>query len=179
MSGWWGVSAVLAIAAALWLAAAWLGSVSPRWRLAAARLLLALLFVRFAMPLLLIATQLVSATFLDAQASQATEALQATSEQARDLGAQADAAAQAGEDASMLDRLSAAMKGLDVEGRVRELREQLSSAVQHIIDLIVAFVLETVLVPLALLWLLVRLLGALLAGWTRYDSYLRSQDRAP
>ena len=163
MSGWWGVSAGLAVAVALWLGAVWVEAVPARWQSTASRLLLALVFMRFAMPVLLIVTQLLSATFLDAQAQQAAAALRVTSEEARALGDQSDDSAQAEDGSSMLERFSASVKGLDVERRVRALRDGLSHAVEHIIDLIVVFALETVLLPLALLWLLGRLLSAALA----------------
>ena len=52
--------------------------------------------------------------------------------------------------------------------QVRELRENLTHAIEHIIDLIVVFLLETVLVPLAFLWLIGRLFGLLIEGaWMR------------
>jgi len=168
MSGWWALNAGLAVAAVLWLPAFWLREASPRWRRIAWRVLLGLVFLRFAVPVLLIATHLVSATFLDAKAAEASDALRVTSEQARAIGDQADDAAKPDEESSALDRLAAMGKGLDLERRVRELRENLTHAVEHIIDLIVVFMLETVLVPLAFLWLLGRLFGLLVEGaWTR------------
>ena len=168
MSGWWALNAALAVAAVLWLATAWLGGAQPRWRRIAWRVLLGMMFLRFAVPVLLIATHLVSATFLDAKAEEASDALRVTSEQARELGDQADEAAKPEEEGSALDRLAAMGKSLDLERRARELRENLTHAVEHIIDLIVVFMLETVLFPLAFLWLLSRLFGLLVEGaWAR------------
>jgi hypothetical protein len=168
MSGWWGVNLALAIAVVIWLAAAWLPRVPTRWRSITGRVLLAALFLRFAIPLLLVATQAISATFLDAKEQQATDALHATSEEVRQYGEQAGGATGPQADQSMLDKLSSAVSRLDVDARIKALREGLSHAVEHIIDLIVVFLLETVLVPLALLWLLTRLLGAALSGaWSR------------
>jgi hypothetical protein len=168
MSGWWALNAALAVAAVLWLAAAWLGGARPRWQRVAWRVLLGMTFLRFAVPVLLIATHLISATFLDAKAQEASDALRVTSEQARALGDQADAAAKPEEEGSALDRLAAMGKSLDLERRARELRENLTHAVEHIIDLIVVFMLETVLFPLAFLWLLGRLFGLLVEGaWAR------------
>src|SRR5262245_45699114 len=90
MSGWWGVNAALALTVAIWLAVAWIPRVRERWQPTASRLLLAALFLRFAIPLLLIATHVISATFLAAEEQQASEALRVTSEQARELGDQAN-----------------------------------------------------------------------------------------
>src|SRR5262245_59606475 len=114
MSGWWAVNAALAIAVFLWLAISWIPPTREHWQPIAGRLLLAVLFLRFAIPLLLIATQAVSATFLSAQEQQATDALRVTSEQARELGDQANGAAAPEADQSMLDRLSSAVSRLDI-----------------------------------------------------------------
>jgi hypothetical protein len=168
MSGWWGVNLALALAVVAWLAMTWIPRTRERWQPIAGRVLLAVLFLRFAIPVLLIATQAVSVTFLSAQEQQASDALRVTSEQARDLGEQANGGTGAQADQSMLDRLSSAVSRLDIDARIKALRDSLSHAVEHIIDLIVVFLLETVLVPLALLWLLTRLLDAMLSGaWSR------------
>lgn len=161
MSAWWGVTIALAIAGVAWLGATWLGP-GPRWQAIGARVLVALVFVRFAIPVLLIATQFVSTTFLEAQAKAATDALQLTTDQARELDAEVDAAARAANDASMLERLTSTLKSFDVKARIDALRDGLAGAIGHIVDLIVVFALETVLVPLAFLWLLGKLLAALL-----------------
>src|SRR5262245_15222268 len=144
MSGWWGVNLALAIAIVIWLPCAWLPRASARWQSITGRLLLAALFLRFAVPLLLIATHAVSATFLDAKEQQATDALRATSEEARQLGEEAGGATAPEADQSMLDKLSSAVSRLDLDARIKALREGLSHAVEHIIDLIVVFLLETV-----------------------------------
>jgi hypothetical protein len=166
MSGWWGVTVVLVTAVVLWLGTAWFGGADERWRRWATRLLLVALFLRFAIPVLLIATHLVSSTFLQAQADTATEALRATSRQADEVNEQVKPENEA-DDRSLLERFSSAIDRLDFEAKVRQLREDLTHAVEHIIDLIVVFLLETVLVPLALLWLLMRFVGSLLTGGMR------------
>jgi hypothetical protein len=168
MSGWWGVNLALEVAAVLALGATWLGGVSERWRRALTRVLLTMVFLRFAIPVLLVATQLISATFLDQQASTATQALQTTSDEARTLSQQPDDGTPAAQDQSTLERLGAAVSGtFDLEQRVHSLRTRLSEGVQHIIDLIVVYTLETVLIPLAILWLLINLLRTLLGAGLR------------
>jgi len=77
-------------------------------------------------------------------------------------------AATPAEDQSTLERLSAAVSGtFDLEQRVRNLRARLSEGIEHIIDLIVVYVLETVLIPLGILWLLVNLLRTLMGAGLR------------
>ena len=168
MSGWWGLSLALAIAAVLWVGVAWLTPISDRWKRALSRVLLAFVFLRFAIPVLLIATQLVSSTFLDEQATQASRALQETSDEARALSKDAGEEAPAAQDESTLERFSAAVSNtLDLEQRVRALRAALSEGIQHIIDLIVVYLLETVLIPLVILWLLINLLRTMMGAGLR------------
>lgn len=159
MSQWWGVTLLVVLACALMLYCLWSGQ-SPEWsRKLAYRTLLVALFLRFAVPVLLIATSLVSDTFLRAQAEEATAALQASSEEIREELPQAEAKTgekTIGEKLSAL--VSRPLDAMDVRARIDRVRERVSSAIDHIIDLIVVFTLETILIPLVFLWLLIKAL---------------------
>lgn len=167
MSEWWGVGLTLVITAGLLLFSIWSPD-APEWsRRVAYRALLAALFLRFAVPVLLIATSLVSDTFLRAQAEQATAALQQSSDEIRDELPQAQVEAK---ELSIGEKLSALVSkpldAIDIRARIERVRVRVSSAIEHIIDLIVAFTLETILIPLVFLWLLIKAFKAS-AGGTR------------
>ena len=159
MSQWWGVTLLLVLACALMLYRLW-GGQSPEWsRKLAYRTLLVALFLRFAVPVLMIATSLVSDTFLRAQAEEATAALQASSEEIREQLPQTEAKTgerTIGEKLSAL--VSKPLDAMDVRARIDRVRERVSSTIDHIIDLIVVFTLETILIPLVFLWLLIKAL---------------------
>lgn len=159
MTGWWGTTAALVAVAALVLAVIWWPSrQARRWDDAAVRLLLVVLFLRFAVPLLVLGTNAVFDTFLAAEQEAATLALETTREQIEDLNEQA--APPAPESETMMGRLSAmlddSLESMNVKQRLDDLRLRVSNASEHIVNLIVIFVLQTILLPLAFLWIIVQ-----------------------
>lgn len=164
MTGWWGVTATLVAVAAVALVVVWWpGERLRRWEPVVLRLLLVMFFLRFAMPLLVIGTSLVFDTFLAAEQQAATLALESTSEQIEELNQEASPPTPA--DDSLLGRLGAmldeSIESMNVRERLENLRDRVSNASEHIVNLIVIFVLQTILLPLAFLWLLVEGLKAL------------------
>ncbi len=79
MTAWWGVTAALIMAAGFAIATVWWPRLTDsKYAAGAPRILLVMLFVRFAVPLLIIGTNLVSDTFLASEQAAATAALEAT-----------------------------------------------------------------------------------------------------
>ncbi|WP_405236302.1 hypothetical protein [Lentisalinibacter orientalis] len=170
MTGWWGTTAALVAAVALALAVIWWPSEQARrWDGAAVRLLLILLFLRFAVPLLVLGTNAVFDTFLAAEQEAATLALETTREEIEELNEQA--APPAPESETMMGRLGAmldeSLESMNVKQRLDDLRLRVSNASEHIVNLIVIFVLQTILLPLAFLWIIVQALKALGSRMTR------------
>ena len=171
MTGWWGVTAALG-AAALFLVSAtwWPGGVRVGVRALALRVFLAMAFLRFALPVLIIGTHIVFSAFLEEEHDAATAVLEATSSQIEDFS-QEPAPIGPGEESSLLDRIGEAigssMESLDVSGRIERLKESASSASEQIVNLIVIFVLQTIILPLAFLWLFVEGLKGIAGRATR------------
>lgn len=164
MTGWWGTSAALTVAAVLALVVIWWPSErARRWEPAAIRLLLLVFFLRFAMPLLIIGTNLVFDTFLAAEQQAATQALEATREEIEELNQ--DATPPIPQDDSLMSRLGAmldeSLESMNVKQRLYDLRDRVSNASEHIVNLIVIFVLQTILLPLAFVWMIIAALKAL------------------
>ena len=171
MTAWWGVTAALTIAVGFVIATVW----SPRltdskYAAAASRILLVMLFVRFAVPLLIIGTNLVSDAFLATEQAAATAALEATRTEIEELNE--DAEAPPDPDQSIMDRLSSviddSLASMNVADRLARLKESVSNASEHIINLIVIFVLQTIILPLVFIWLLVEALKGIAARSTRF-----------
>ncbi len=171
MTAWWGVTVALIMAAGFAIATVW----SPRladskYAAAAPRILLVMLFVRFAVPLLIIGTNLVSDTFLATEQAAATAALEATRTEIEELNEDVEAAPDP--DQSIMDRLSSviydSLESMDVADRRARLKESASNASEHIINLIVIFVLQTIILPLVFVWLLVETLKGVAARSTRF-----------
>lgn len=167
ISAWWGVTALLAIAAAWYLITLW----RPSWRggrfeSAALKILLVTIFMRFGVALLIIGTSLVFDTFLEAQQAEATAALEATSIEINELSAENDPVT-GPDDRSLVEKLGSvldqSLDAVNVKDRLEAFRDRVANASEHIIYLIVIFVLQTVILPLVMLWLLVEALKFLAA----------------
>jgi hypothetical protein len=171
MTGWWGVTGALG-AAALFLMAAiwWPGGVQAGIKTMALRVFLVMAFLRFALPALIIGTHIVFSAFLEEEHDAATAVLEATSSQIEKFN-QEPTNAETGEGSSFFDRIGEAigssMESLDVSGRIERLKESASSASEQIVNLIVIFVLQTIILPLAFLWLLVEGLKGIAGRATR------------
>ncbi len=158
MTGWWGMTAVLALAAVfLAVTTWWPGGAGSRFAGLAAKVFLVTAFLRFALPLLIIATHVIFSTFLQGEHDAATAVLEATSSKIEAFNEKESVAAD--EDASFMEQIGemidSSMRRLDVPGRLDRLRDSASQASEQIVNLIVIFVLQTIILPLAFLWLFV------------------------
>ncbi len=184
ITSWIWVTVLLCAGLAVWLACTWSEPLHQRKHMALIiRLTLLLAFVRFAVPVVIIATNLLFHGFLESRHDQATAELRGTSAEIERISAQneppgpgaqagdADPSA-AGAGGSVLDYLRSAAEGwysdvsdwlgdMSVTARMKQLQESAANAAGGIVELIVVFVLDTVIFPLAFLWLFVEMLKAL------------------
>jgi hypothetical protein len=171
MAGWWGVTFILALAAVFLIVSTWWpGNFRSKLATLAAKVFFVTAFLRFALPLLIIATHMIFSTFLQGEHDAATAVLEATSSEIEAL--RDEEPAPENEDASFMesigDMIDSSMRRLDVAGRLDRLRDSASQASEQIVNLIVIFVLQTVILPLAFLWLFVeglkRVAGRAISG---------------
>lgn len=171
MTAWWGVTALLIIAAGLTIVTTW----SPRlaagkFAAAAPRILLVMLFVRFAVPFLVMGTNLVSETFLAAEQAEATAALEATRSEIEGLNEEPEVPPDP--DQSIMDRIGSmiddSLETMDATERLTRLKESASNASEHIVKLIVIFVLQTIILPLGFVWLLLESLKWMASRLARF-----------
>lgn len=199
ISSWIGITVLLVAALCIWLAATWSERLrSNKYVALALRLTFVFAFVRFAVPIVIICTNIVFGTFLLEKHDSAAAELQKTSAQVEELNAQDEDAATRGEEgpesegalsdessATFWDRLHAAYESLpdseeigpqikgsareiyadvanwfdemSVSAKIAELEESAANATSHIVNLIVIFVLQTIIFPLGFLWIFVEL----------------------
>jgi hypothetical protein len=147
MGGWWAVSLALSAVALAWAWFCLRQRAIPAWL---SRALLIMLMLRFAIPVVTLGSDLVWQKFLasDYQASQ--QGIDSTSTQAAKL-----APPQAAQSQGMLDRMKGWLaENADVKARFEDLKQAAEQATEHIIRLIVVFLLQTLVIPLLLLWAL-------------------------
>lgn len=153
----WAISAIFSLLAAAWAFCYLRRQVPPPWL---SRLLLVLVLTRFAMPLATIGSDAVFQHFLadDYRASQ--QAVERSAGSAERLDPPA-----AGGEAGLVERLKGWLgaQGTAWRARVDLLRQAVEQASAHIVKLMVIFVLQTLLLPLLLLWGLLGLGRGLLA----------------
>ena len=189
----WSVTIALTALALLYLAGRWRGVAVP---FNVGKVLAVVLLIRFAIPAVSIASDVIYRTFMaeDYQASQRAIAL-STDRIRQEAPAQPGQAlpARQGEDCRMLpewlcrklgagsgveqrtdpgaepgllDRVKGAVF-VDVPGKIGKLGEVAESMTEHVVKLMVVFLLQTLVVPLALGWALLRGVGMLLRARPR------------
>ena len=161
---WWGLTLALAIVSLVTLLALWWPRVgTTQVTSIAIRVLLVAVFLRFAVPVLVIGTSLIFDQFLAEDQVAATTALEATRDQLEEINEQANAPEI--EDESILDWMSTmiddSLDSMNPNEQLERLRARVSNSAEHIIDLIVIFVLQTILLPIGFLWLVIRLLKSI------------------
>lgn len=159
----------------LLLALALLGFLLALWRARSRRTVHALfciaavlVAVRFAMALMLLANHLVYEQFIEPDYREAAAGLEQAKQRIEALeleqGLEAQAPAAEGESfmGSVKNLWSGAAESLNPARHLRELRAMAAEATDHVIRLIVIFVLQTILLPLLFLWALYKTVAALL-----------------
>ena len=162
ISAWWLVQG-LVVALAVWLLALYWtrGGVASTHQRVVLRALLVALFLRFAVPLTLIANDLVYQVFLEPRYVSSTEVIEDAGKDISALSEREPQAEVAGDDeyflGSIIGSMGRAMRdtadGLDLSERVKRITERARDMVEHLIQLAVVFILQTGLLPILFLWL--------------------------
>lgn len=128
------------------------------------RLALVLLILRFAIPSIAIANELLYTVFLEPQYSASRAQLERTADVIGDMNREALPPADAGKSTSWLDSArrayASAADAMNVERRIDAFRQAAAEVSEHVIDMIVVFVLQTILFPLLFLWLMLHAIKA-------------------
>ena len=151
---------VFALAGAVLVSGLWLWR--PAWRRhpvarGLARLALLTLLLRFATPAYVLAADAFYQSFLAEEYAAATEQIEQTRERIESAEAAASAGTRAADD-SLWSRLTGSLEGIrgvaDLDGRIERYTGMVGNLADNVIKLAVVFVAQSVLMPLAFLWLL-------------------------
>ena len=170
---WWGLRVLVAALGLAWL---WL-----RLRRAAAagdeeavggaagfertlfQVFVVVLFLRFAVPLAVIANEALYHLFLEGRYQQSQQVIESAGADLEQASAQTpDAAAEADAEApGLMESLGRSLSGtrnaLDFRQRLENIRERAGEVIEHLIQLSVVFVLQTALLPIVFLWIFLQL----------------------
>lgn len=121
------------------------------------------LFLRFAVPLAVIANEALYHLFLEGRYQQSQQVIESAGADLEQASAQTpDAAAEADAEApGLMESLGRSLSGtrnaLDFRQRLENIRERAGGVIEHLIQLSVVFVLQTALLPIAFLWIFLQL----------------------
>lgn len=154
----WLISAAVTGVAVVWALLWWRGR-APAWL---SRALLVLILVRLAIPVITIGGDWVFHRFLADNYQQAQGELDKISVTASEP---AIAVPEKGKNEGLWEKVkrwTEAAESLDVKARLADLQEAVSRATDHVVDLMVVFVMQTIVVPIVLLWALLKVVGGVL-----------------
>lgn len=158
ISAWWGVRLILALAAGGLILVWWQQTQSKPVRAIALRFFLLALFLRFAMPLMVVLNHAIYDQFMAEDYVIATAAIEKTNLELETI--QAQQPTRSADDEGWLDSVSKWLdnttRSFDVGERMQALKMRLAELTDHILKLAAVFVLQSLLLPLLFLWLLAR-----------------------
>lgn len=161
IGGSWPVSLLLTFVCATWLALRWRrridgpsGFATPARAALAARVAIALICLRFAVPAVALASE---ATYQFVMAGTYEAA------QAKVKAVEAVEPAEAAAPQSRMDRIRRWLSDkADVADKIDALKARFDAAIEHLVRLTAVFVVQTIVLPLLFLWLIVRLYRTLI-----------------
>lgn len=174
---WWGVRVLVALLGLAWLwfrlrKPAGIPGGRPAFEATLLRVFVVVLFIRFAVPVAMIANEALYELFLAnryQQSQQVVESAGADLERAvaRDrAGGQEEGAGVPAAETSLFESLGRSLSGtreaLDFGRRVDEVKRRAGEVIEHLIRLSVVFVLQTGILPIAFLWIFLQLLKRLI-----------------
>ena len=147
IGGYWPLSLLLTGAVIGWGWCIWRRQRPPSWL---SRLLVIVLMLRFAVPMVTLGSEVLWQKFLAADYQASQQLIDSASGRVNQLGPNMPAAP---DNTSLLDKLKGwVAKNADVKKNFDDLKLAAEQATEHIIKLIVVFLLQTLVIPLLLLW---------------------------
>lgn len=169
---WWGVRVLVAVLGLLWIWARISKSTRPHSLMGNSeqtllRVFIIVFFLRFAVPVTLIANEALYGLFLESRYQESAQVIETAGTQIEKVGAR-PLIEEPDEDASLIETLERALDStretLDIKRRVEYIKERAADVVEHMIQLSVVFILQTGILPIAFLWLFLQLLKRLFRG---------------
>lgn len=126
-----------------------------------ARLLLLLLVVRFSVPVMALASEGLYTAFMSERYAASQQSIQAVTEKIGEINRSAESSATTPEDDSLLGSAKrlyqSTVESLDVSSYVQRYQSAAADVSEQVVNLIVVFVMQTLLLPLLFLWGVVQL----------------------
>lgn len=173
------VQIAIAVAAAIQLAALWKPAwLASPWGTVLRRVTLLLLMLRFLIPSAVLLNDVVYEHYLDQQYSESYSQLEQAKQEVEALqDAESNPLPEATE-GGILDQIGRlydrTAQRINVDARLQEYEQRLASASEQIIDLIVVFVLQTLIFPILFLWLGLKVIRLVFSSKMIFHSHSHS-----
>jgi hypothetical protein len=164
---WWGVRLLVALLGLAWLVLRIQrrrapGQVRVGLEYSLKQALIIVLFVRFAVPVAMIANEALYDLFLESRYVESAEVIETAGEQMESVAEQLDEeSAATGEEPGLFESLGRSLSGageaLDFSERLARMQARAAEVVEHLIQLSVVFVLQTGILPITFLWIFLQL----------------------
>lgn len=171
---WWGVRAMVAILGLWWLWSRFQSSSGRQpgregFEQTLFRVLIIMLFVRFAVPVAIIANEALYDVFLESRYAESTQVIESAGSDIEKASAGQEKAAASlpeDEDSGLLESLGRTFDNtrqfLDINQKVAFIKARAAELIEHLIQLSVVFILQTGVLPIAFLWIFLQLFRQLL-----------------
>lgn len=133
------------------------------------RVFIIILFIRFAVPLALIANEALYGLFLEGKYLESTQVIETAGAEIERVGSRPvveETNEQTSEEISLFEKLERALdstrESLDLGQRVQYIQERTADLIEHLIQLCVVFILQTGILPIAFLWVFLQLFKQLI-----------------
>lgn len=158
MGTWFGFTVLLSLSMLLILVGMWTPGAIPVYLLTLGyKMMLVSLIIRFCIPAVALVSETLYGMFLEKRYSQSIESLEKVEKDIKDAGLGENR----GEDPGYLERLKDVYRSTGEKDGIKEkilfLKDKISDYAEYTVDLIIVFLLQTVIIPLAVLWGLIRL----------------------
>jgi len=164
---WWGIRVLVAALGLFWLWARLLRSQQGQppgragFERTLFRVLIIVLFVRFAVPVAIIANEVLYRMFLESRYVESTQVIESAGAQIEQAATPQSEVAENDEDTSLFESLSrsldSTLDSLDLKRRVNYIKDRATDLIEHLIQLSVVFILQTGILPIAFLWIFLQL----------------------
>jgi hypothetical protein len=163
---WWGVKLLLAVLGLLWL---WVRLRNTTRQLPKSagseqflfRVFIIVIFIRFAVPLAMIANEGLYRLFLEARYVESTQVIETAGSEIKEAGADEARTEVEEVESSVLDSLGRLLEStrnsMDFKQKVAYIAERASDLIEHLIQLSVVFILQTGILPIAFLWIFLQI----------------------
>jgi hypothetical protein len=165
---WWGVRLLVALLGVAWLILRLRRRRGEEGKSESAehmllRVLVIVLFLRFAVPVAMIANEALYDLFLESRYVESAEVIESAGEQLERTVERAEQGSQAeGEEPGILESLGRSLSGtreaLDFSERLDRISARAAEVIEHMIQLSVVFVLQTGILPILFLWIFLQLI---------------------